>query len=219
MDDKQAQPLIRAKVTNDFVDYPHNDLANAAWFFRERLTKAFESKEHSDGIFVDMMALVTMIAFALEGYANFIGQRVIERQTGKEKAQEVWAVFERKSVVCKIKAIKKMIDIDIDWNKRPYSTIGDLFELRNMFAHPKAHRAKEREKILVGTDGELKQMLRDFKPEYEQRLTWDFANAAYEDIDLIWNGLLKAAEIELHETRSGGLQGIELIEVLNPQDN
>jgi hypothetical protein len=37
------QPRIRAKITNDWVDYPHNDLSNAAWFFRERI-KILEPK-------------------------------------------------------------------------------------------------------------------------------------------------------------------------------
>ena len=213
--DGQSQPFIRAKVTNDFVDYAHNDVANAAWFIRERLAKTLENENEGEGVFLDMIALVTMTAFTLEGYANFIGKWIIDRDNSEKDALDIWNKFERIPIKEKIKSIQKMLDIEMDWNKRPYETVDSLISLRNMFAHPKSHPAKEREQILVGTDAKLRQLLRDHKPEYEERLTWEFANIAYNDVEAIWRGLLSAAQIELHQTWSGGSQGIELIEVLD----
>ena len=62
-DDADGQPKIRAKMTNNWVDYPHNDLSHAAWFFQQRINNAFREEKRADGIFLEMIACVTMIAF------------------------------------------------------------------------------------------------------------------------------------------------------------
>lgn len=214
---EDTQPLIRALVTNDVTDYPHNDIASAAYLFRKRLTKAFENKERADGIFLDMMAMVTMTAFALEGYVNFVGGTLIERFVEhKERAAEAWQTFERKRTRDKLKAIRKMTGMEINWNKQPYLTVTELIDLRNLFAHPKPHRPKEREFEAVGTDSELKKLLRSYRPEYEEKLTWDFAIRAYDDVEEIWQALLAAAEINPYDAMSGGSQGLELLAWVNP---
>lgn len=213
---EKKQPVIRALVTNDVTDYPHNDIANAAFFFRERLAKAFEDKERADGIFLDMMAMVTMTAFALEGYVNFVGGTVINKCVeDKERAAEVWRTFERKPTRDKLKAIRKMTGMEIDWNKRPYLTVTELIDLRNLFAHPKPHRPKQREFEAVGTDSELKKLLRSYRPEYEEKLTWDLATRAYDDVEEIWQALLTAANINPYDAMSGGSQGFQLLAWVN----
>ncbi|AHE53890.1 hypothetical protein [Sphingomonas sanxanigenens] len=208
----RPQRRMRAIVSNHHVDYAHNDVANAAWFFKERLTKALQDKERSDGIFLDMMAMATMTAFALEGYVNFVGMTLIERGHEGDSAKGAWLRFEKKSPRDKIKVIRRLTGEKIDWNKRPYRTVRDLMGLRNMLAHPKAHRAEQREFEAVGTEDELKKMLRDYRPEYERQLTWDFVTMAYEDVEAIWNELLGFAKIEAHETWSAGMQGLEFLE-------
>jgi hypothetical protein len=220
MNDKRAPRRIRAIVTNDQVDHPHNDLANAAWFFRERLTKAFEKNERAAGVFLDMMALVTMTAFALEGYVNFVGGRLIEKANpDPEKVKEMWACFEKRTVKNKIKIIRRTTGMEVDWSKRPYETVVELVGLRNIFAHPKTHRPEQREFEAVGTEDELKKMLRDYRPEYERRLTWEFASRAYDDVEWIWNDLLRAAEIEAHQTWSGGSQGLQFLDYVDTEND
>lgn len=204
------QPRIRAKITNDWVDYPHNDLSNAAWALRERINKAFIEKERADRIFLDMIACVTMIAFSLEGYVNFIGAKLLGDVSGE------WVAFERATVREKIKVIRRLTGMQIDWNKRPYSTTTKLFDIRNMLAHPKAHKAEPREWIDEGTDSAFKKMLRDYEPEWMKIINQTFIDEAYEDVETIWKNLLAAAEIEEHEAWSGGPQGFELIEILSP---
>ena len=212
MTDEVKQPRIRARLTNDTTDFPHNDIANAALYMRERLSKAFEDKDRGDGIFLDMIAMVTMVAFALEGYVNFVGMTLIERSaTDKGSAAASWSDYERKSTKDKVKALLKMTGVDIDWNKRPYATIGELNEIRNMFAHPKPHKPKVREWEAVGTDAEFRKQLRDYRPEYEERLTWEFCTRAYDDVEAIWQHLLEAAKINLIDALSGGSQGFELL--------
>jgi hypothetical protein len=210
--DEAKQPRIRARITNDVTDFPHNDIANAAFFMRERLAKAFDEKERGDAIFLDMMAMVTMVAFALEGYVNFVGMTMIERAaTDKGSAAVSWTDYERKSTKDKIKVIRKMTAAEIDWNKRPYATVVELNELRNMFAHPKPHKPKVREWEAVGTDGEFRKQLRDYRPEYEERLTWEFCTRAYDDVEAIWQHLLEVAKINPFDALSGGSQGFELL--------
>ena len=119
--------------------------------------------------------------------------------------------LQRKSTKDKVKAIRKMTGVDIDWNKRPYATLGELNELRNMFAHPKPHKPKVREWEAVGTDAEFRKQLRDYRPEYEERLTWDFCTRAYDDVEAIWQHLLEAAKINPFDALSGGSQGFELL--------
>ncbi len=212
MTDEAKQPRIRVRITNDVTDFPHNDIANAAFFMRERLAKAFDEKERGDAIFLDMMAMVTMVAFALEGYANFVGMTLFERAaTNKELAAASWTNYERKTTRDKVKVIRKMTGAEIDWNKRPYETVGELNELRNMFAHPKPHKPKVREWEAVGTDGEFRKQLRDYRPEYEERLTWEFCTRAYDDVEAIWQHLLEVAKINPFDALSGGSQGFELL--------
>ena len=112
---------MRAIVSNHQVDYAHNDVANAAWFFKERLTKAFQAQDRSDGIFLDMMAMATMTAFALEGYVNFVGIKLIEREHEGDDAKDAWLRFEKKSPRDKIKIIRRLTGTTIDWNRRPYA--------------------------------------------------------------------------------------------------
>ena len=212
MTDDVKQPRIRARLTNDTTDFPHNDIANAALYMRERLSKAFEDKDRGDGIFLDMIAMVTMVAFALEGYVNFVGITLIERSaTDKGSAAASWSDYERKSTKDKVKALLKMTGVDIDWNKRPHATIGELNEIRNMFAHPKPHKPKVREWEAVGTDAEFRKQLRDYRPEYEERLTWEFCTRAYDDVEAIWQCLLDVAKINPFDALSGGSQGFELL--------
>lgn len=206
----QKQARIRAKITNDWVDYPHNDLSNAAWFFRERIKKARAERESAEGVFLDMMACLMMIAFSLEGYVNFVGEKLLDGQPDE------WTKFERLTVREKIKAIRRMTGIQIDWSERPYSTTMKLVELRNILAHPKTHKAEPREWIAEGTDSAFKMMLRDYEPAWAKIINQAFVDEAYTDVEAIWRSLLAAAKIEEHETWSGGSQGIELIEILSP---
>lgn len=209
MTEERKQPLIRALVTNDVVDYPHNDLENAAWFFRERLKKAFQDNERSDGIFLDMIALVTMTSFALEGYVNVLGWHWLRED------DKAWKAFEWQSTRKKIEQLAERYGLAVDWDSRPFVTVDQLVKLRNMFAHPKAHPVKNREQELVGTHDDFVKMLRNHKPEYEERLTWEFANQAYEDVDTMWNTLLGASKLNPFNLTSGGSQGFEMLAYVN----
>jgi hypothetical protein len=205
------QPLIRALVTNDVTDYPHNDLENAAFYFHDRLKAKIEAEERGDAIFLDLIALVTMTSFTLEGYANALGHHRL-----KEDAA-AWKAFEWGPVKGKIETLAGWYGLAVDWDSRPFSTVQPLVKLRNLFAHPKATLPENREQVLVGRHNDLAKGLRDYKPEYERLTTWEFANQAYEDVDAISQRLLEASGINPFDLRSGGSQGFELIEYVEEQ--
>lgn len=212
MPEERKQPLIRARVTNDVTDYPHNDLENAAHFFRERLKASIEAKERGDGIFLDLIALVTMTSFALEGYVNALGHHRLRDDA------KAWRAYEWSSVRKKIETLVEWYGLAVDWDNRPFATVEPLVRLRNLFAHPKATPAENREQILVGTHDEFVKLLRDHKPEYERTLTWEFADGAYQDVDTIWHTLLDASGINPFDLNSGGSQGFEYIEHVEPTE-
>lgn len=199
----QTQPRIRAKLVNDTVDYLHNDLADAALYFRHRVVQLAPGDD-LQRLFPELIAAVTMIAFALEGYSNFLVERLIP------------SLDDRSTVVQKIKAVRKATGIAVNWNKRPYSTIIQLVDLRNRLAHPKTYRAEPREWEAVGTDSEFWAILHAYAPEYEKLLTPEFVVEAYDDVDAIWRQLRRAAHIPETETVSRGVKGFELLGPAHP---
>lgn len=210
MAEAPEQPLIKALVTNDVVDFPHNDLENAAWFLHERISRSFEQRERPDGIFLDMIALVTMTSFALEGYANALGWRWLRDDP------KAWKAFEWSRVTQKIETLTARYGLAVDWSQRPFSTVEPLIALRNMFAHPKAAPAADRERLLIGRHNDFVKLLRDHKPEYEKALTWEFADQACQDVDAIWHLLVKASGLNPFDLQSGGSQGFELLAHIGP---
>lgn len=79
-DERNEQPTqrrMRVVLERRKVDNIHNDLSNAATYFRKRILERIERGDR-EGLFLEMMAELTMIAFAVEANLNFVGDRVIE---------------------------------------------------------------------------------------------------------------------------------------------
>jgi len=206
MTDVPKQPRIRARVTNEVVDYPHGLLKSAAWWMHERLKKACEGDASKEGSTLDCVALLTLTAFTLEGYANALGWHRLRA------APEQWERFEKQRTRDKIKELARCYGLSLDWNKRPFSTLSDLIDARNTFAHPKAAPAPNPERIIEGTHDELVRMLRNHKADYEKWVEWDFVNRAYLDVEAAWEALREASGVHPLELCSGGSQSIEALE-------
>lgn len=165
--------------------YVHNDLSNAAFHFRERIEEMHVSGNR-EGIGLEIIACLAMLAFTFEAKVNFIGS----------KAVKGWK--ERKSFKDKIKDISSAIDYTPDKSKRPYRTILELKSIRDSFAHGKPVEVELDETVEV-TEEELNQKLY-LGSEWESKLTVEFVRHCSEDIDAIWKEWLKLARIELFET-------------------
>lgn len=195
--DEVPQRRIRALLEIKRVDFIHNDLSNTAFYFKERIASKV-AKGELDGVFLEMIAALTMTAFAFEAYLNFVGHHKI-------KDWDEWL-----SLKAKLKLILKELRLSVDHNKRPYVTIGKIIGIRNELAHGKP-KLTETKKVEVGTHDELAEQLRSFQLEWEKTLTPDFVVEAYDDVEAIWRALLEAANIRVFETLSGGSSGIQFL--------
>ena len=202
---------MRAIVTNEGVEYVHNDLATACFFFRQRLAVAVSQEAGGEPAYTYVMALVTMLAFTLEGYVTFIGDRLIKSGPDEAISKLAWNTFERLPVKKKIKEIARIKGATIDWNVEPYTMVDQLVGLRDSLAHPKAYSPKQPRYEAEGTERELRQMLRDYEPEHARQLTPQFANKAADAVSNIWDHLLGIAGISLHETWGVRSQGLEFL--------
>lgn len=193
----EAQPRIRALLEIDNADLIHNDLANAAFHFTERVRKAIEAGER-EGVGHDMMAALTMTAFAYEAYLNFVGNAAIEH----------WD--ERQSLWKKERQILESLGLEWKENERPRSTTRELRDFRDVLAHGKPVLTKQTQEA-EGTDSDLQTLLRNYKPEWETKLDPDFVSRAYEDVEAMWRAMLQAGQINVIETISHGSRTITFL--------
>lgn len=181
---------IKVRIEAKRSVYIHNDLGNCAYHFKER----FENWGDQGGMALEIMAGLTMIAFTAEARFNFLGWKLIsdwnENQTLKAKAKNV----------------TKKLGLKSDFGQKPYSTIKSLKEFRDTLAHGKPIIMNEQKEI-VTTHQELEE--RGFlKADWERFLTLEFFTLAYEQTEDIWNELLKASDLEVFDTLSGGQHSI-----------
>lgn len=215
MTDAHKERRIRARVTNEYVQYVHNDLSDAAYFLWQKIKADAPEQQDKGPLYVDTMALLMLVSFTLEGYANFIGEHVIRRADRGHVGKLAYEAFERRSVRDKIKDILRMVDGTVDWSKRPFVTVDRLVRLRNLLAHPKAVRPAMRSYIAEGTESELKKQLREYRPDHAKDIRPEFAIVAYDDVQSIWRELLTLSAIGEFESWDGGSQGLEFIEHLD----
>ena len=194
----RSQPLIRAKLEVDLVDRVHNDLLGAAEYLAGRVADRMAADDRS-GIAFDVMASITMSAFALEAILNFFGDARVrgwkERMPSREKPETIF----------------RALAIAPDTAVRPFSTIETLRTVRAQFAHGKP-RLVRRQWEQTGRHDELVAGLRAAEAEMSMALPHSLAVEAYADVEAIWHALLDAAGISEFETFSGGSSGIEYIE-------
>jgi hypothetical protein len=195
---ENEQQRIRAALEVEHEDLIHNDLGSAAHYLTARIAERLAREDH-EGLFLEMIAAVTMIAFSLEAYLNFIGAEAVGR----------WE--ERQRTRTKLPTICASLGLAPDFTKRPYVTVKQLFDLRDEFAHGKPRRFKSR-KIVEGTHDELAQLARAaMESEWAKMLTPEFVAESYEDVEAIWRELLAAAKIDVIETMRGGGSSIEFL--------
>lgn len=188
------QPVILATLSYEGRELIHNDLISAAFNLKQRIESMMESDDRR-GIGLDIMAAVTMTAFAYEAYLNFVGSTVIqdfvEFQNGTKKRNQIF------------KALGLVWKDDI----RPFSTINRLISVRDVMAHGKPYFVKD-EWEAVGTHSELEEQIRSYRKGIETQVDYNLLRDAYEDVEQVWRMMLQAAKIEMFDTLDGGLSGI-----------
>jgi hypothetical protein len=69
-----AKIKVRLKAHHHF--YIHNDIGNAAFYFKNRVDERIAKNDH-DGVGLEIMAGLTLLAFEAEARFNFLGAKLI----------------------------------------------------------------------------------------------------------------------------------------------
>ena len=183
---------VKAKVKIDKRILIHNDLDQAAHYFKTRVEQRV-AKDDRDGIGYDMMACLTLLAFAVEAKFNFLGHQLISD----------WK--ERQPALDKVKLVLRHLGLDDSLKDKPYKAIAELKEFRDALAHAKPEEIKFEDEI-IATVEELAQQ-GSLSAEYEKFLQEKLVTEAYENVETIWKDLLERSGLSITDTiTQGGIQ-------------
>lgn len=178
--------------------YIHNDLSNCAYSFASATDLKIETG-NTDGVYHDMMAALVFTAFSIEAKVNFVGWKVLE---------DGWP--ERSNLREKIDLLAKVLELSLDWSKRPLQTVSQLKRFRDTIAHGKPEVIDELKIVDVVPD-----VWHALKGQWEKNVQQEFVKRCRHDEQALWQALLDAAGIPLHQTITAG--GHELKAIIEPQ--
>lgn len=190
-----AKMLVRQEAQKTI--YVHNDLSNAAHYFKEQVDSKIKNN-NEEGIAFDIMACLVLLAFTFEAKINFLGYKTIRG----------WE--ERQPFHQKIDLVLDQLSIRPDWNKRPYSSVNRLKKFRDSIAHGKPQIINVDQELLLDENEPTKGM--NLSGEWESYCENQFYLEAYHDINTIWHELLNKSNIKVFETLTSGIGGITFIE-------
>ncbi|TWC27597.1 MULTISPECIES: hypothetical protein [unclassified Pseudomonas] len=175
----------------------HNDISNTANHLKKRIEE-MERAGNREGIALDITACLVMLAFTFESRLNFIGEKKVDGWIERDRFPE------------KLKNIQKALNLAPNYSVRPYSSVKQLQDFRNIIAHGKPSKVEVNEAVDFQPGADYDDF--DLKGAWEAFLTTDFMRQCSDDIDKIWNEWLATAEIDLHETLTHGEYSITLME-------
>jgi hypothetical protein len=188
---------IRVKIEEKRQIFIHNDLANAAFHFKERVEQKHNANDlHTIGL--DMMGCILTLSFTNEARMNFLGYKLVAD----------WNEWQ--PIKNKVKIIAKNLGTLADFGTRPYSTINEVKEFRDIFAHGKPIVVSStHEEITTQEEIDRHNIL---QPEWQRFLTYEFVEKAYGDLQQIWDELMKLAGLSVFETMTQGGRSIQFID-------
>jgi hypothetical protein len=176
---------------------------NAAYYLKRRIEERSKRGDR-DGIGLDIMACLTIIAFAFEAQMNFLGFKLIEN----------WD--ERQPYLDKFKRVAKKLNVAIDYQSQPHSTVKELKVFRDTLAHGKPQEIKSEEEAII-TREELGR--RDvLKADWQKSVTEEFLGRAYNDTESIWRKFLESSGLSIIDTITTGELTTEVIKPVDPAD-
>lgn len=164
--------------------------------------RQFERPEDSrKGAMYDDLVAMVFASHTLEGYLNFIGDKILPKLWENEKTE-----FRETGIEGKITAISQECGLPkFEKGRRPYSTVVALKELRDSIGHPKTRKPKSRKVYTEGKEPPL------FPKTYLQTLvSHEKARRAKEDVKSIVDRIHAAAVAKFPRLNLGddGLEGI-----------
>lgn len=191
---------IRARIQHTHHIYIHNDIASAAFFYRNKIIDNIKVEGGVEGSYFDMMACVTMTAFALEAKINLLGERLLGRR---------WS--ERDSSYKKLKKVCRAAGVTFDTKKAPFSCYTYLKAVRDTLAHGKPELIEVDEEV-VGTPEEVEAKNTKLQGQWEHQIKPHLVLEAYDQAMELWRVLLGASGLSLYDTLTHGMGGISYIE-------
>lgn len=175
----------------------HNDISNAAFYFKNRVDERI-AKDDREGVGLEIMAGLTLLAFEVEARFNFLGAKLIanwnERTPAKDKVEKVCA----------------HLGVALDFSMRPYSSVAKLKDFRDTLAHGKPEERVFDEEV-VATAEEIDAM--GFaRGAWEAYIDQAFFHEAYGDVEQIWKELLAKSKLTVFDTLTHGSRHISFIE-------
>lgn len=185
------------KITHSGQIYVHNDLLNTAYYFHKRINDRLKNEDYK-GVGLEMIAGVTMIAFAMEAAFNFYGFKT---------CGEKWNEWEKPAK--KVKQVFDALKIETDEAARPYSSIAEVREVRNLIAHGKPEEFEFTETAVMTLDEiETPQTL---SSAWNGKVCITNLNKWYEDLCEIDKLLRKASGLDILAVSSGGMRKIQFV--------
>lgn len=152
-----------------------------------------KSQQDKEGSYYTNMASLIFSAFSFEAYLNHLGESKIKH----------WEEIEKISILSKYKVLCTEFDIKTDFGRRPYQTLGRLFQFRNSIAHGKSKVITITKE--VNADTEIKEHTP--KTKWEEYCTEENAKIAYDDIEKIIKELSLVSKDSKYPFRGGLIQG------------
>lgn len=176
----------------------HNDLANAAFFYKNIIVE--KSENGGGGIIFDCMACATMLAFTWEAYLNFFGSELLA-DTWNDMSQ----------IEVKETLVLEKLDIKPDWGRPPYNSIKTLTKTRNWLAHGKPVEREITKKIIKGVETVTARKI-DLSGNWQELCKPVLVLRAHDDLDAIFRQMLEASGIAVIDTLTSGEGSITFTE-------
>lgn len=177
--------------------YIHNDIGNATFYFKNRVEER-AAKGDREGIGLEIMAGLTLLAFENEARFNFLGAKLIRD----------WN--EHVPAMVKIKKVCKHLEVTPDLSARPYLSVAKLKDFRDTLAHGKPEDKYFDEEV-EATAEELEAM-GILHADWQTYLNEDFLREAYDDVEMIWKELLTKSGLTIFDTLTHGGSQMSFIE-------
>jgi hypothetical protein len=180
---------MRVRYVGEEYVYIHNTLWSVAHHLKDQIEAKL--KDGRDGIGLDSIACLTMLAFTLEAALNFLGLKIFG---------ESWK--ERTPTIDKFHVLLEKLSIPTESVKELADTIRALVKFRNTVAHGKPEIIPfEHEEVIPAHSTPRRPFV---VADWESYCRPENVLEIYPQIDRIWKLLLEKADIHPIDTLSGG---------------
>jgi hypothetical protein len=177
---------VKIKKERKVVTYV--ELSHTSWCLLKK------GQDDAEGSTHQFMGSLVFTAFSLEAYLNHIGPKVFRN----------WVALERLGPQDKLDIIAEKIGLHVDYGKRPWGIMKELFGFRNDIAHGKSIEIAEEQIVPIGKEDDC---IRQFaKTKWEKFCTRQNAERARDDVKEIVKALHAKAEIKDEFPFVGGFQ-------------